>query len=151
MVSDAEENEDGQGATVKKPSYTRYANYGGWYGDHYFVRAACTSLCAKKTFSARAAMPSPASPSTYCATCMSRLQDSKPAPPPPATRWLQFEPQVLADLRAARELLAHAYGMAQADGFVVWADEARELATRVHGLTKKIEENAQRVLQEQCR
>lgn len=62
--------------------------------------------------------------------------------------WTQFEASVLRDLRIAREALATVHGMASVEGLLKWSGEAKELATRVHELTKEIEENQRRVLQE---
>jgi hypothetical protein len=128
--------------------YKNYANYDGWYDDHYFVRAACTSLCGKKTFKS-GSVAAVTLPAEYCATCKARQATS--SPPPSAQRWQQFEQHVLMDLRAARVSLARVSGMALSDGMIKWSGEARELAARVQVLASEIEENAQRVLQEACR
>jgi hypothetical protein len=70
---------------------------------------------------------------------------------PPAVRWQQFERSVLEHLRAARESLASASGMAMSDGMIKWSGDARDLAARIRTLVKEIEENRDRVLRESCR
>lgn len=89
-------------------------------------------------------MPNP------CRLCFILVSAEPEMQPPrvPPLRWQQFEQGTLAHLRAARQALATAHGLASAEGMLKWSGEARELSARVQVLMNEIEENARRALQE---